>query len=296
VQGRIDHLDIDLARGRLFVAELGNGSVGVLDLARGTLLHRIGGLTEPQGVACAGSTDILFVASGGDGTLRRYAGGDFTPMGVTRLGDDADNVRLDPRHGQVLVGYGHGALATVDPASGVQTGTITLNSHPEPFRLGAHGLVCVNVPDAREVAVVDRTSGKQVATWPVRGQENFPMAVDEEAGRVLIVARNPPELLVFAAGSGETLARLPVCGDADDVFWDAKRQRIYVSCGEGLRGRRPAGRRCLGRPDPHPDSSGCANVLVRARAGPSVCRDACRRAASSGDPGLSTGAIVGCRD
>lgn len=31
VAGRIDHLAVDLARGRLFVAELGNNSVGVVD-------------------------------------------------------------------------------------------------------------------------------------------------------------------------------------------------------------------------------------------------------------------------
>ena len=32
VSGRIDHLGIDLQRQRLFVAELGNDSVGVVDL------------------------------------------------------------------------------------------------------------------------------------------------------------------------------------------------------------------------------------------------------------------------
>ena len=51
VQGRIDHLAIDLARERLFVAELGNNSVGVVDLAAGKLLRGIDGLNEPQGVA-----------------------------------------------------------------------------------------------------------------------------------------------------------------------------------------------------------------------------------------------------
>ena len=60
------------------------------------------------------------------------------------------------------------------------------------------------------------------------------MALDEAGGRLLIVDRNPPELLVFDTGSGERVARLATCGDADDVFWDAKRQRVYVSCGEGF--------------------------------------------------------------
>src|SRR3954468_24216086 len=48
VRGRIDHLAVDLARHRLFVAELGNGSLGVVDLDQGKLLRRIDSLAEPQ--------------------------------------------------------------------------------------------------------------------------------------------------------------------------------------------------------------------------------------------------------
>src|SRR5450755_3507554 len=51
VRGRIDHMAIDPIRNRLFVAELGNDSVGVVDLASGKVIHRIAELTEPQGVA-----------------------------------------------------------------------------------------------------------------------------------------------------------------------------------------------------------------------------------------------------
>ena len=58
VQGRIDHLAIDLARDRLFVAELGNDSLGVVDLAASKILRRIGGLSEPQGVAYDPATGL----------------------------------------------------------------------------------------------------------------------------------------------------------------------------------------------------------------------------------------------
>src|SRR6185369_4037336 len=51
VSGRIDHMAVDLHRHRLFVAELGNDSVDVVDLGSGTLLHRISGFKAPQGVA-----------------------------------------------------------------------------------------------------------------------------------------------------------------------------------------------------------------------------------------------------
>src|SRR5438445_9968764 len=51
VSGRIDHMAVDLARQHLFVAELGNNSVGIVDLKERKLLHRIADLKEPQGVA-----------------------------------------------------------------------------------------------------------------------------------------------------------------------------------------------------------------------------------------------------
>ena len=41
VSGRIDHLGIDVKRQRLLVAELGNNSLGVVDLAAGNVLRRI---------------------------------------------------------------------------------------------------------------------------------------------------------------------------------------------------------------------------------------------------------------
>jgi DNA-binding beta-propeller fold protein YncE len=130
VRGRIDHLAVDLARRRLFIAELGNGSLGVVDLAQGKLLKRIGGLAEPQGVAYLPATDTVYLASGGD---------DLAPLGVTELGDDADNVRVDARAGRVIVGYGDGALALVDAASGARTGEIALEGHPEAFQVEAGG-------------------------------------------------------------------------------------------------------------------------------------------------------------
>jgi DNA-binding beta-propeller fold protein YncE len=235
VRGRIDHLAVDLARHRLFVAELGNDSMGVVDLDQGKLLQQVDGLAAPQGVVYLPEIDTVYLANGGDGSLRRFAGDDLAPLGVTALGDDADNVRVDARAGRVVVGYGDGALALLDAASGTKTGEIALAGHPEAFQLEAGGSrVFVNVPAARQIAVVDRDAGRQVVAWKVEGKGNFPMALDEVHGRLLVVDRDPPELLVLDTSRGELVAHLPTCGDADDVFLDAGRGRVYVSCGEGF--------------------------------------------------------------
>ena len=236
VRGRIDHLAVDLNRKRLFVAELGNDSVGVVDLTTGKLQRRIAGLKEPQGVGYVPSVDALYAANAGDGSVRIFAGEDYTPAGRIDLGEDADNVRVDPAANVVFIGYGAGALAAIDPATRKKIADIPLKAHPEGFQLGAGASqIFVNLPNTRSIAVVDRASGQQSAGWPTgKLAGNFPMALDEASRRVIVVFRNPARLAVFAMANGEKVAERETCGDSDDVFMDAQRKRIYVSCGDGF--------------------------------------------------------------
>src|SRR5674476_1186324 len=69
VRGRIDHMAVDLKRQRLFVAELGNDAVGIIDLENRKLIRTITGLKEPQGVGYEPTTDRLYVANAGDGSV-----------------------------------------------------------------------------------------------------------------------------------------------------------------------------------------------------------------------------------
>lgn len=236
VRGRIDHLAVDLERQRLFIAELGNDSLGVVDLAGGKLFRRIDGLKKPTGVGYLPATDTIYVASGADGSVYRFGGNDLAPLGQTALGGDADNIRIDAPANQVVVGYGSGALALLDFVSGRKTGKIPLAGHPESFQLEKTGSrIFVNVPDGHEIAVVDRKAMRQVARWGLAdAHSNFPLALDDTGGRLMVVYRKPPTLAVFETRRGEVVARLPTCGDADDIFFDSKRQRIYISCGEGF--------------------------------------------------------------
>jgi DNA-binding beta-propeller fold protein YncE len=235
VSGRIDHMAVDLRRGRLFVAELGNNTVDVVDLAAGHAIHRIEGLKEPQGIAYSPGPDVVAVANAGDGSVRFYTGQDYEEVARTDLGEDADNVRLDPLSGNFLVGYGSGGLATLNGNSGAVIGKAKLPAHPEGFRVDAHGhRALVNVPDAGQIAVVDLASGKQTASWRVPGlRANFPMAWDEANRIIAVVFRSPTRLVLLDSDTGAVRETRETCGDADDVFFDNRRHRIYVSCGSG---------------------------------------------------------------
>src|SRR5437762_7395502 len=135
VSGRIDHLGIDVKRQRLFVAELGNNSLGVVDLAAGKVLRTISGLSEPQGVAYVPFTDSVFVANAGDGSVHVLRGDDLAPLGSIELGEDADNVRVDAQRSRVVVGYGSGGVAVIDPETRTKVSDVRLKGHPEGFQI-----------------------------------------------------------------------------------------------------------------------------------------------------------------
>src|SRR5436309_5505305 len=86
IAGRIDHMAVDLKRRRLYVAELGNNTLGAVDLASGKVLQTVTGFSEPQGVAYEPTTDTVFVANAGDGSVRVLRGDDLAPLGRIELG------------------------------------------------------------------------------------------------------------------------------------------------------------------------------------------------------------------
>jgi DNA-binding beta-propeller fold protein YncE len=235
VSGRIDHMAIDLKRSHLAVAELGNDTVDLIDLSAARVVHRIGGLHEPQGVAFVLSADLFAVANAGDGAVEFFRASDFSPVGGIDLGDDADNLHVDSGTGHLVIGYGNGGLAIIDPPTRSKLADIALQAHPEGFQLAPDGSrAFVNVPDARQIAAVDLVSGKQTATWRVPDLEsNFPMALDSQGRTLAIAFRGPARLALLDTASGAVIANVDTCGDADDVFFDERSRRIYVVCGAG---------------------------------------------------------------
>lgn len=235
VQGRLDHLAIDVEGGRLFVAARGADSVEVIDLRARKRTARLQPLQEPQGVVYLPEQRRLFVTNGAGGGVHAFADGKAPAIASAGDLDDADNLRIRPAENQLFVGYAH-ALAVVDATTLRIVKRIELSGHPEGFEVEkAGGLIYANVPSARQIVVVDRRSGQITATWNITGaSQNFPMALDEQGHRLLVATRRPPSLLAWDTTTGKRVAELPICGDADDLFFDGQRHQLCAICGEGL--------------------------------------------------------------
>jgi DNA-binding beta-propeller fold protein YncE len=245
VDGRMDHMGVDLAGQRLFAAAFDNHTLQVIDLQAGRQISVIANLDEPQAAYYDPATKRLFVTSGGDGTVKIFDGGTLRLLQTVKLTADVDNVRYDARGKHVIVGYGgekslygqatrqqgDGALAILDLA-GKKVMEIPTDAHPESFQLEQTGTrVFINVPDKKEIQVSDLASGKTLAHWPLATcVDNFPMTLDEAHHRLMVACRGPSNLLVLDTQTGKPVASVPLDSGlfSDDLFYDQSKSRIYV--------------------------------------------------------------------
>jgi DNA-binding beta-propeller fold protein YncE len=172
VNGRIDHMDIDIKSQRLFVAELENNSLDVIDLKAAKRVHSISNnvlLNEPQSVIFIPELNRVFVSNGQDGTVGVFDAKSFSFIKKIKLpSDDAD----DPNSKLLYVGYGEGSLGIINATNYNVIGNISLNGHPESFQIednneeasssGQKQRIFINVPQSNSIEVVDDI---QKHTW-----------------------------------------------------------------------------------------------------------------------------------
>src|SRR5437879_1756635 len=247
VEGRMDHMSVDVKGQRLFATAFDNHTLEVIDLKTNQQVHTIRNLNEPQGAYYDPATNRLFVACGGDGTVKIFDGTTFQLLQTVTLDLDADNVRYDVRNKRIVVGFGGekflagkvtrpgggGALEVLD-LMGKRVAEIPTDAHPESFQLEKTGTrVFVNVPDKQEVEVADLVKGTVLAHWKVTCTTNFPMALDEGHHRLFVGCRIPAQLAVFDTESGKIVASPTIVEHTDDLFFDSGKGRIYI-LGEGF--------------------------------------------------------------
>lgn len=242
VKGRLDHMDVDAAAKRLFVAGLENGSVEVVDLRAGKRLKSIPGFQKSQGIAYVAALNKVFIASGDDGMLRVFRGDTLELLGSIKLDLGPNRVVYDPNTKLLYVGYGgkdagkdYGEVGIIDANSDKHIGDVKVEAHPSELLLDKSGKkLYVFVSIASKVQVIDTKKCELVSTWPVSSQRNGDGAMDEKTHRLFLGTRTPPQMVAMDAETGKEVAALPTVDGMDGVYFDAARKRIYVSGGRGF--------------------------------------------------------------
>jgi DNA-binding beta-propeller fold protein YncE len=233
--GRLDHLALDAKGGRLFVANMANASLDVVDLKAGKLVKQVPGQKGIQGIAYAPDLDRIFVGVGEDGVCNVFGGEDYKLLKAIPL-PDADNVRYHPGTHRVYVTHAEKALAVIDAKTLEVRTDVKLPGAPEGFQLETgRPRLYLNSPAVGEVFVIATDKGEVQTRYPLKSAgNNYPLALDEPGHRLFVGCRRKPMVVVLDSDSGKELAAVPIPGDTDDLFYDAKRQRLYASCGEGF--------------------------------------------------------------
>jgi DNA-binding beta-propeller fold protein YncE len=124
-------------------------------------------------------------------------------------------------------------ISVIDAVNFKHTGDMTLpGRRSEAMAIDRAGKkMYVNLTD--EVGVVDLPTRQLIERWPVPDAHvQNAMALDEPNHRLFIATRNPPKLFVFNTDTGKVVLDLPCVGVNDDMTFDTKRQRLYIT-GDG---------------------------------------------------------------
>lgn len=232
--GRLDHMAIDREHGRLFVANLSNASLDVVDLKAGKLVKQIPDQKKIQGIAYAPDLDRIFVGNGISGNCNVFDGKNYKLLKSIPL-PDADNVRYNPKTHMVYVEHAEQSLAVIDARNYETKTMIKLPGRPQAFQLEASRprLYLNALPD--QVVVIDTDKNEVLHKHPLKlAQRGYPMAIDEKNHRLFIGCREKAVVLVMDSEAGKPITAITIPADIDDHFYDAKRKRIYASCGEGF--------------------------------------------------------------
>jgi DNA-binding beta-propeller fold protein YncE len=233
VAGRVDHMAIDNLHGRLFVANLSNNSLDIVDLKAGKLIKQIPDQKKLQGIAYVPELDRIFVGNGVSGECNVFDAKDYSLLKSIKL-PDADNVRYNPKTGLVYVEHAEQTLSAFDARTYERKAQIKLPGRPQAFQLESKRprLYLNALPD--HLVVVDTDKNAVVATHPLTlAKRGYPVTIDEINHRIFIGCREKAVVLVMDSESGKAITTVAISEDIDDLFYDAKHKRLYASCGEG---------------------------------------------------------------
>jgi DNA-binding beta-propeller fold protein YncE len=234
--GKLDHLALDAKRDRLFLANTSNGTLDVIDLKTGKLLKQVTGQSGIQGVAYAADLDRVFVGLGIGGYCNVFDGADYKPLKTIKFADDADNVKYDPTRLLAFVAHADKSLGVIDAKSFAIKADIKLPGGAEGFQVVAgKPLMFVVLPSPSQLVVIDPDKKEVVGTHPINmAGGGHTLAIDDANKRLFVGCRTPPMVVVIDMETGKEITSVPIPKDNDDMFFDAKRKRLYASCGEGF--------------------------------------------------------------
>ena len=233
VDGKLDHLVVDAKGERLFVANKPNNTLDIVDLKTGKLVKQIPDQGKVSGVAYSADLDTIYVGNGA-GTCNAFDGKDYKQVFSTPL-PGADNVHYHSGTKSVFVAHGP-MLTELDGKTGMMKSATKLPGDSHGFHIDEKaGKAYVVLTKPSLLAVVDLSQRKVAAQYTLTlSDAGSPVAVDTVRGLIFVGCPKKPMIVIFDMASGKELAGIEIPAGIDDLVYDAARDRLYASCGDGF--------------------------------------------------------------
>lgn len=241
IQGHFDHVSIDVPGNRLYATAESAHQVLVFNLSTGKYLHSIGDIAKPHAILIRPGVQRLFITDGGRGQVRIYDRKTEKLVKAIPLKLDSDSIAYNPKSKNLFVVNGGGdahetfsMVSVINTSSEMKVADIRIDGDTlEAMAIDpTSNRLYVNDPAKNTVVVVNRTTHKIEATWPVTmGHENVAMALDAAHHRLFVACRGG-QLVVFNTQTGKEIKSMPIGKDVDDASFNPQTGRIYAQCGE----------------------------------------------------------------
>jgi DNA-binding beta-propeller fold protein YncE len=224
---------VAVAGRRAYVAH--GTQVDVLSLDTRQVVGRVSGLEGAHGVAIDADHGRGFVAEGDRGKLTVFTLDTLTATASAAVGPEPDTVVYDRASDSVFVFDGENETATILDAGSLRVlATIELGGTPEFAVVDGKGALFVNIKEKREILRID-TQTRRIVTAIALGDCTDPhgLALDP-ARRLLFSSCANRSLAVADIEQQRVVDRVAIGLSSDAVVYDAKRDELFVSNGEGF--------------------------------------------------------------
>lgn len=248
--GEFDHFGVDVKGNRLFSCDEGNRTVEVFDMRTNKHIRTIGEgvIHEPHSLVYREDLNRIYVVDGDTqiGAVRIYDGKNYSLIKSIDLPPLADWSGYDPVTKYLYVN-GNGVRVKkpfsvaniIDTTAGQLIGQITIDDNViTDFQVDpSNSNIYTGMRNKSLIAVIDRKARKVVATWPLTlGQGSGHEALDAATHRLFVNCRSG-QMVVFNTQTGKELQAIPINQHSDDLSWDEKTKRLYVTASGGEGGQ-----------------------------------------------------------
>lgn len=238
--GAFDHAATHAASGHVYVAHTANDAVDVFDPTSGRHLFAIPDLPGVAGLLVSDESKLVITSNRAENTIGIFAPGSDPRVLKVAVGVHPNGLAYDPGRGLILVANvgdpeipNSYTLSVVDIEAQAMRAEIRV---PGKTRWAVYDpdaeVFYVNIADPPQIVVIDSRAPDRIArvlTIPAVGPHGLDL---DRATNRLFCACDAQTLITLDARSGKIVDRQVLSGTPDVVFFDRRRNHLYVAVGD----------------------------------------------------------------